>query len=67
MGKKLAKKWLEKFKRKIVENLDLWQELYNLSKTSTVCWEWVKGHVGHQGNEKADELAVKGRDEVKEV
>ena len=54
-------------KGKIVENLDLWQELYNLSKTSTVCWEWVKGHVGHQGNEKADELAVKGRDEVKEV
>ena len=26
-------------KGKIVENLDLWQELYNLSKTSTVCWE----------------------------
>jgi len=44
---------------KDVQNLELWQELYNLSKTGgKVNLEWVKGHDGEEGNEICDELCT---------
>ena len=35
-----------------------------LEKNQNVDWVWVKGHAGVLGNEKADSLAVKGREEA---
>ncbi|WP_201617056.1 DNA polymerase III subunit epsilon [Psychrobacter urativorans] len=46
--------------KKPVANQDLWQQLDALCQTHDVDWYWVKGHAGHAGNEKADELANLG-------
>lgn len=43
---------------KPVKNVDLWQELDAEVARHTVKWHWVKGHNGHDGNERADALAV---------
>lgn len=40
-----------------VKNADLWRELLAESERHQVRWHWVKGHSGHPGNERADELA----------
>lgn len=40
-----------------VKNRELWEELYALAKRHRVQWEWVRGHDGHPGNERADTLA----------
>ncbi|MDQ6995616.1 MAG: RNase H family protein [Mariprofundaceae bacterium] len=39
---------------------DLWETLDALNQIHTVDWQWVKGHAGNEGNEKADELARQG-------
>lgn len=52
--------------KKPVKNQDLWQELNELNQTHQVNWHWVKGHAGNPGNEKADELANKGIETLKE-
>jgi len=46
--------------KKPVSNKDLWQQLDALNAMHDVTWQWVKGHAGHEGNERADELARKG-------
>ena len=46
-----------------VKNIDLWKELDNLVENHSVDWEWVKGHSGNPGNERADQLANKGIDD----
>jgi ribonuclease HI/DNA polymerase-3 subunit epsilon len=46
--------------KKPVANQDLWQQLDELRQAREVDWHWVKGHAGHAGNEKADELANLG-------
>ena len=43
-----------------VKNVDLWQELDAAQATHTIQWRWVKGHAGHDGNERADALANMG-------
>lgn len=43
-----------------VKNADLWQTLDELVQTQTISWHWVKGHAGHEGNERADALANRG-------
>ena len=43
-----------------VKNKDLWIQLDNLVSKHNIAWEWVKGHSGNPGNEKADELANRG-------
>ena len=43
--------------KKPVKNKDLWQSLEKLSSQHSIQWEWVKGHAGHFGNERADQLA----------
>ncbi|WP_296402812.1 DNA polymerase III subunit epsilon [Psychrobacter sp.] len=45
---------------KPVKNKELWQRLDALQAQRDVSWHWVKGHAGHEGNEKADELANRG-------
>ena len=46
--------------KKPVKNMDLWKELDGLLEDRSVLWEWVKGHSGNPGNERADRLANKG-------
>jgi len=43
-----------------VKNVDLWKKLDELAAQHHVSWRWVKGHAGHDGNERADELANRG-------
>jgi ribonuclease HI len=46
--------------KKPVKNVDLWQALDAQCQRHQVEWRWVKGHSGHPGNERADELARVG-------
>ena len=46
--------------RKPVKNEDLWRRLDELASEHEVEWLWVRGHTGHPGNERADELANRG-------
>lgn len=51
--------WLTSAKQP-VKNKDLWQRLDRAHKAHNVEWKWVKGHSGHPGNERADDLANQG-------
>ncbi len=51
--------------KKPVKNKDLWQRLDKAVKQHDVDWRWVKGHSGHEGNERADDLANRAMDEKK--
>lgn len=46
--------------KKPVKNAELWQRLDAAAARHDVTWEWVKGHAGHPGNERADQLAREG-------
>lgn len=46
--------------RKPVKNEDLWRRLDELAARHDLHWVWVKGHSGHDGNERADALANRG-------
>jgi ribonuclease HI len=46
--------------KKPVKNVDLWQRLDEAQARHDVTWKWVKGHAGHEENERADELAREG-------
>ena len=64
--------WIHKWKKnnwktaakKPVANRDLWIEISDLNEKMTVEWNWVKGHAGDPGNERADELANMGAESV---
>jgi ribonuclease HI len=43
-----------------VKNVDLWQRLDLAQARHKVTWEWIKGHAGHEENERADALARAG-------
>ena len=68
-------RWLANWKRngwktaakKPVKNQDLWQALDHESARHEIDWCWVKGHSGHPENERADRLANRGMDEVRET
>lgn len=59
-------KWIHGWKRngwktadkKPVKNAELWQRLDEAQARHQVTWDWVKGHAGHEQNEKADDLAT---------
>ena len=61
-------KWIHGWKRngwktsdrKPVKNADLWRELERLAESHHVDWRWVRGHAGHDLNERADALAREG-------
>jgi len=44
-------------KKEEVANRDLWERLLELTAKHQVEWLWVKGHAGHEENERCDELA----------
>ena len=47
-----------------VKNADLWQALDEQVNRHQVEWQWVRGHTGHPGNERADQLANRGVSEL---
>jgi len=51
--------------RKPVKNVDLWQRLDAALAHHTIRWHWVRGHSGHDLNERADELAREAIAEVR--
>lgn len=59
-----ANGWRTKAKQP-VKNVELWQRLDEQVARHDVQWVWVKGHSGDPGNERADELANRGVDEVR--
>lgn len=65
-------RWMANWKRngwrtaakKPVKNQDLWQELDAAMAAHEIHWHWVKGHSGNPHNERADQLANRGIDEM---
>ncbi len=64
--------WISGWKRKNwktaagkpVKNADLWREIDKLAAGHKIDWRWVKGHSGHAENERVDDLANRGIDEL---
>ena len=58
-------KWLPDWKKrgwktadkKPVKNDDLWKRLEEAASRHDMSWHWVRGHDGHEYNERADVLA----------
>jgi ribonuclease HI len=50
--------------KKPVKNDDLWKRLDEARLRHEVDWRWIKGHAGHEFNERADALARQGLAEV---
>jgi ribonuclease HI len=58
-------KWIHGWKRNgwrsaakhEVKNADLWKELDKAAAPHSIRWQWVRGHAGHEMNERADSLA----------
>jgi len=63
--------WMEGWKKrnwknaakKPVKNKDLWLRLDEAVQRHNIEWHWIKGHSGHEGNERADDLANRAMDE----
>jgi ribonuclease HI len=51
-------------KKEAVKNQDLWQRLDDEAARHQIQWHWIKGHSGHPENERADELANRGINEL---
>ena len=68
------RQWIHGWKRngwktaakKPVKNADLWQRLDAAQARHAVTWEWIKGHAGHDQNERADALARAAIKEMRE-
>ncbi|WP_345250595.1 ribonuclease HI [Pigmentiphaga soli] len=45
---------------KDVKNVELWQALIAEAQRHRATFRWVRGHAGHDGNERADALANEG-------
>lgn len=65
--------WIASWKRrgwrtadnKPVKNQDLWMQLDSVAARHQIEWVWVRGHAGHEGNERADALANRGVQSVR--
>jgi len=53
--------------RSPVKNEDLWRRLDTARNRHDVHWHWVRGHSGHPLNERADALARKGLEALRET
>ncbi len=64
--------WLPQWKRRgwktadkqPVKNQDLWERLEKAVERHRAQWDWIKGHSGHEENERADSLANRAIDEM---
>lgn len=68
-----ASEWIHgwaraQWKRKTgaLENVELWQQLYETVKRHDIEWQWIKGHAGHPQNEYANFLATRAAKEQNE-
>ncbi len=65
-------KWLPAWKArgwrtadgKPVKNADLWAALVEAAAPHQIDWQWVRGHNGHEANERADLLANEALDRM---
>ena len=65
-----SKGWVSKWKQQgwrkadksAVKNVDLWMRLERAAAHHRVEWIWVKGHDGHEMNERCDLLATEAAD-----
>ncbi len=68
MSKGWARKWRAnnwmRTKQDAAENADLWAKLLELSNSHRVEFVWVRGHAGHEENERCDALATGAADGV---
>ena len=63
------KGWLERWRRngwrtsgkQTVLNRDLWEELWELSRTHSIHWHWVKGHADDERNNRCDALVQRAK------
>ena len=56
------KKGWKRGKNEPVKNVDLWKRLLQATKPHHITWIWVKGHDGHEYNERCDVLATTAAD-----
>ncbi len=65
-----SKGWVESWKKRgwrkadksAVKNVDLWMRLERAANGHRIDWRWVKGHDGHEMNERCDQLATEAAD-----
>lgn len=58
-------KWISSWKKRgwitstkePVKNEDLWRALDAATRPHRITWRWLRGHAGHEGNERCDQLA----------
>ncbi len=66
MSRGWAKKWREngwmRTRQEAAENADLWARLLDLCEDRRVRFVWVRGHAGHEENERCDALATGAAD-----
>ncbi len=53
----VAKGWIKSDKKPVL-NRDLWERIINLTSRHSITYVWVKGHAGHEYNERCDKAAV---------
>lgn len=61
--------WLENWVKKNfqkVKNPDLWKRYLEVSKTHKIQATWVRGHDGHEENERCDKIAKQEAEKLKQ-
>ena len=61
------KKGWKRGKNEPVKNVDLWKRLLEARSKHEVEFIWVKGHAGHEQNERCDYLATTAADQPEEL
>lgn len=57
----IAKNW----KNNTVKNRDLWEQYLEVSRNHKIKAYWVKGHAGHEENEKCDKIAKAEAEQIR--
>ena len=58
--------WIDKnWKNNTVKNRNLWEQYLEVSKSHKIKAYWVKGHAGHEENEKCDKIANAEAEQIK--
>jgi len=60
------KNWIQRDFKK-VKNPDLWKEYIEVAKPHKITAQWVRGHDGHEENERCDTLARTAAQQLQEA